>query len=97
MAFANSSSSFGGTYRAAPPAETRVSFRSNETMGFPRAIYSITLIQVETSLSGLEGFGSRQMSVEDKYRSISASGMKPVNQTYSSNPNSREKIGRAHV
>ena len=47
-------------------AETRVSFRSNETMGFPSAMYSMTLIHVETSLSGLDGFGSRQMSAVER-------------------------------
>ncbi len=42
-------------------------------------MYSMTLIHVETSFSGLDGFGSRQMSAVERYRTKSSSGMKPVN------------------
>ena len=44
-------------------------------------MYSMTLIQVDTSFSGLDGFGSRQMSAVERYRIMSSSGMNPVNQT----------------
>ena len=50
-------------------------------MGFESAMYSMTLIHVDTSLSGLEGFGSRQTSALERYRIMSSSGMNPVKKT----------------
>src|SRR6266850_512994 len=95
MASANWASSLGVTYTAASADEYRVSFRSNEMMGFPKAMYSMTLIHVDTSLSGLDGLGSRQMSAVDRYRSRSSSGMNPVNITRSATPSSTACASRA--
>src|SRR5881392_3562865 len=66
---------------AASPAENRVSFRSKETIGFADAMYSITLIQVDTSFNGLEGSGSTQISAAARLACKSSSEMKPVNST----------------
>ena len=49
--------SFGSAYTAASPAETRVSRRSKATTGRPKAMYSMVLFIVETSLSGFFGSG----------------------------------------
>src|SRR5437773_9549633 len=66
---------------AASPAENRVSFRSKETIGFADAMYSITLIQVDTSFNGLEGSGSTQISAAARLACKSSSETKPVNST----------------
>src|SRR5437868_12156568 len=66
---------------AASRAENRVSFRSKEMIGFADAMYSITLIQVDTSFNGLEGSGSTQMSAAARLACNSSSDTKPVNST----------------
>ena len=77
--------------RAASPAETRASRRSNETIGRDIAMYSMILFMVDTSLSGLIGSGERQTSAVDRYRSRSSSGIRPVNSTWSDRPSSRRE------
>src|SRR5205823_11077996 len=62
-------------------AENRVSFRSKETIGFADAMYSMTLIQVDTSFNGLDGSGSTQMSAAARLACKSSSEMKPVSST----------------
>ena len=60
MALAYSCTSFGVTYTAASPAETRVSRRSKATTGSSKAMYSMVLFMVDTSLSGF--FGIRRQA-----------------------------------
>ena len=64
---------------AASCAENLVSLRSKLTIGLRCAMYSMTLIQVDTLLSGLEGSGSTQISAAARFSNSSRSGMKPVN------------------
>src|SRR5438046_9318117 len=66
---------------AASPAENRVSFRSKETIGFADAMYSMILIQVDTSFNGLEGSGSTQISAAARLACKSSSETKPVRST----------------
>src|SRR5258706_11286876 len=85
IALAKASSSLHGTKTAASCAENRVSFRSNETIGLLQAMYSITLIHVETSFSGLDGSGSTQISAAATYSCKSSSEIEPANSTLPSN------------
>ena len=71
------STSFGRTYTAASPAETRVSFRSNATTGTPKDMYSIVLFIVETSFNGLSGSGESPTSAVERTSNTISSGYSP--------------------
>ena len=78
----------GFTYTAASPADTRVSRRSKATTGSSKAMYSIDLFIVDTSLSGFLGSGERPTSAVDRMRLTSSSGARPVNSTWPARPSS---------
>ena len=88
MASAYSRTSLGRTYTPASATDTRVSRRSNATTGSSKAMYSIDLFIVDTSLSGFFGSGDRPTSAVDMIRATSSSGARPVNSTCPPRPSS---------
>ena len=73
----------GGVQRAPSAAETRVSRRSKATTGRPKAMYSMVLFIVHSSLSGSPGRERLPTSAFDRMAATSSSGIRPVNSTNS--------------